>query len=162
MVAAGVVGLAVGATGAGFVNVLRCLPVGGVAGLRRDAAGAIRGRVADSAGGGATGAGVDLEHGHADRAGYADRVCLLHVSVVCRWTSVLRHLGADHRVRGVGPPSRGQSNRKSVRGDQQAAGAGRQGSHAACRRPRAPGAGRSGPSRRPGAGAARREDPGRR
>lgn len=34
--------------------------------------------------------------------------------------------------------------------------------HAACRRPRAPGAGRSGPSRRPGAGAARREDPGRR
>ncbi len=33
-------------------------PVGGVAGLRRDAAGAIRGRVADSAGGGATGAGV--------------------------------------------------------------------------------------------------------
>lgn len=113
-------------------------------------------------GGGATGAGVDLEHGHADRAGYADRVCLLHVSVVCRWTSVLRHLGADHRVRGVGPPSRGQSNRKSVRGDQQAAGAGRQGSHAACRRPRAPGAGRSGPSRRPGAGAARREDPGRR
>ncbi|MBX4420519.1 FtsX-like permease family protein, partial [Mycobacterium tuberculosis] len=42
------IGLAVGAARAGFLNVLRCCPGGGVARLRRHAVGAMRGRVAGS------------------------------------------------------------------------------------------------------------------
>lgn len=154
VVAAGVVGLPAGAGSDGFDNVLRCLPLGGVVGVRRDGAGAIRRRVA-------------VPPGAVERA----RELTSNMDTLISLGTLTAFVYSTYQLFAGGPlffdtsaliiafvvlgryfEARAQGKAREAISKLLEMGA--KGSHAACGRRGAPRAGRSGPRRRLGARAA--------